>query len=288
MVNLGYMSPEQAQGDREIDQRSDIFSFGCILYEAVTRHPPFAGESAVDSLHKIIYAQPPPIREFNRTAPSDLQRIVRRCLQKDPEQRYQTIKDVAIELKELRCEMESAGEVGLSISPAMTAEPHVSTTGDKATTPGESVVGSTVGGLACSTSSAEYLVDTVKKHKTGAVVVALVALVVAGAGYGVYTLMARRDKPARSFQAAKFTRLTTTGKTSDVAISPDGKYVIHVQDEGGQQSLWMRQVATQSHVQIVAPAAVDYIALTFSPDGKQLALSRGTVTSDVVVISNFN
>jgi len=92
----------------------------------------------------------------------------------------------------------------------------------------------------------------------------------AGVGYGIYRLKARRDKPALSFQTAKFTRLTTTGKASGVAISPDGKYVVHVQDDGGEQSLWTRQVATQSNVQIVAPAVVHYNSLTFSPDGNYI------------------
>ncbi|MDQ3750064.1 MAG: serine/threonine protein kinase, partial [Acidobacteriota bacterium] len=70
MGTVGYMSPEQAQGRKEIDQRSDIFSFGCILYEAATGHQPFAGEGVVDSLHKIIHAQPPPLKDFNETIPA--------------------------------------------------------------------------------------------------------------------------------------------------------------------------------------------------------------------------
>jgi len=64
MGTIGYMSPEQAQG-KTVDQRSDIFSFGCILYEAATRRRAFAGDSAIDSLHKIIYADAPPIADFN-------------------------------------------------------------------------------------------------------------------------------------------------------------------------------------------------------------------------------
>lgn len=100
---MGYMSPEQAQGKtREIDHRSDIFSFGCILFEAITGHKAFAGSDTIEALNKIIREPAPPIASFNAAAPADLQRIVRRCLAKDPEQRYQNIKDVAIELKEIR------------------------------------------------------------------------------------------------------------------------------------------------------------------------------------------
>src|SRR5712692_6689295 len=110
MGTVGYMSPEQAQGKtKEIDHRSDIFSFGCILFEAATGKKPFEGESVIKSLHMVVYEPAPPIADFNPSAPSELQRIVRRCLAKDPDERYQSIKEVAIELKDLRREIGGAG-----------------------------------------------------------------------------------------------------------------------------------------------------------------------------------
>ena len=73
MGTAGYMSPEQAQGKvKEIDQRSDIFSFGCILFEAVTGHKPFEGKDILDSLHKIVHAPTPQIKETNANAPNEL------------------------------------------------------------------------------------------------------------------------------------------------------------------------------------------------------------------------
>ncbi len=97
MGTVGYMSPEQAQGKtNEIDQRSDIFSFGCILFEAATRHKPFEGDSIVKSLHSLIYEPAPQIKDLNPSAPADLQRITRRCLAKDKEQRYQSVHRGAI------------------------------------------------------------------------------------------------------------------------------------------------------------------------------------------------
>src|SRR6266542_1488808 len=119
MGTVGYMSPEQAQGKtNEMDQRSDIFSFGCILYEAVTGHKAFAGKDVVDSLNKIIREPAPPVSKFRPEAPNHLQRIVRRCLAKDREDRYQTIKDVAIELRELRHELAPDGDLDVTITPA--------------------------------------------------------------------------------------------------------------------------------------------------------------------------
>src|ERR1044072_3547810 len=107
---LGYMSPEQAQGKtKEIDHRSDIFSFGCILFEAITGRKTFAGKDHIEVPNKIIREPAPPLSAFISNIPPDLQRIVRRCLAKDPNDRYQNIKDVAIELKEVRREMEDNG-----------------------------------------------------------------------------------------------------------------------------------------------------------------------------------
>src|SRR5438876_10343169 len=118
MGTVGYMSPEQARGKtNEIDQRSDIFSFGCILFEAATGKKPFEGDSIVKSLHSLIYEPAPQIKDLNPAAPADLQRIIRRCLAKDKEQRYQSIKEVAIELKELRRELESGADFDTTVPP---------------------------------------------------------------------------------------------------------------------------------------------------------------------------
>jgi serine/threonine protein kinase/Tol biopolymer transport system component len=100
MGTVGYMSPEQVQG-RTVDQRTDVFSLGCILFEAVTHRTAFDGRSAIDIRHQIINVDPPSITSMNPDAPEDLDRIVRRCLAKDPEDRYQSIKEVAIELRHL-------------------------------------------------------------------------------------------------------------------------------------------------------------------------------------------
>jgi len=111
MGTVGYMSPEQAQGRTdEIDHRSDIFSFGCVLFEVATKQKPFVGDSVIQSLHKLIYEPAPSIKDINPASPPDLQRIIRRCLSKDPESRYQSIKEVAIELKELRRDLESTAD----------------------------------------------------------------------------------------------------------------------------------------------------------------------------------
>jgi len=119
MGTIGYMSPEQASGRvDEIDLRSDIFSFGCILFEAATGQRAFAGKDALDSLHKIVHAPTPQLKDANPLAPAELQRVVRRCLAKEPEKRYQSIKELAIELDDLQQELKGLTEEEYSGHPA--------------------------------------------------------------------------------------------------------------------------------------------------------------------------
>ena len=114
---VGYMSPEQAQG-LPVDHRTDIFSFGCILYETATGTRPFSGASTIDTLHKIIHDQPQSITSIAPTSPSELNRIVRKCLAKSPDERYQSMKDIALDLRELRRELESGPVTSVSPAPA--------------------------------------------------------------------------------------------------------------------------------------------------------------------------
>ena len=126
-------------------------------------------------------------------------------------------------------------------------------------------------GTATATSSIEYLVSEVKRHKRGvALAGALLVIVLAGVAYGIYRFNSKNQsptKPAALFQATKMTRLTTDGKASDAAISPDGKYVVYVKDDNGLQGMWVRQVATGSEVQVIPPSEIEYMGITFSPNG---------------------
>src|SRR6266540_4717112 len=161
---IGYMSPEQAQGRiEEIDYRSDIFAFGCILFEAVTGRKAFHGKDALDSLHQIVHAPTPEIRDWNPDAPTELQRIIRRCLAKEPDRRYQSIKDVALELDEVRQELQQHVSQHYSVQPETTLE-----TRDETEAEGRSGQVPETASIRTSTSSAEYLVNEIKRHKRAA------------------------------------------------------------------------------------------------------------------------
>ena len=107
---VGYMAPELIDR-RPADHRADIFSFGCIVYEAITRERAFDANSDVDVLYKILHESPAPITGLSEDVPPELQRLVERCLEKSPDERYQSLRDVALELRgiERRFSSESGG-----------------------------------------------------------------------------------------------------------------------------------------------------------------------------------
>ena len=202
MGTVGYMSPEQAQGKtKEIDQRSDTFSFGCILFEAATGKKPFEGESVIKSLHMVIYEPAPRITDLNPSAPPELQRIVRRCLAKDPDERYQSIKEVAIELKELRRELQGAG-IDTTATPPTKSETTGSTGGEGTRSQSFSPTTETPS-LSTKASSAEYVVTGIKQHKL-AVAVSLVVLVAGITALAFYLRERDSDATIKSIAVLPF------------------------------------------------------------------------------------
>ena len=198
---VGYMSPEQAQGRIEdIDQRSDIFSFGCILYEAVTDHKAFQGTDAVDTLNKIIREPAAPISDFRPDAPNHLQRIIRRCLAKDREDRYQTIKDVAIELRELRRELASEDTAVPTSAGASTNSPTKTVSVSSATT------------QPVTSSSAEYIVSGIKQHKL-IVLGILIVLIIGTVSLGLYLRARSTEAAIESIAVLPFQNRSTEADT---------------------------------------------------------------------------
>jgi Tol biopolymer transport system component len=106
MGTAGYMSPEQAEG-RPLDPRSDIFSFGAMLYELATGRRAFPGDSPMSTIAAVLREEPPPPGELRKDLPSELTRIIMRCLRKDPARRVQSSADLMVALDELKQESDS-------------------------------------------------------------------------------------------------------------------------------------------------------------------------------------
>jgi len=228
---LAYMSPEQIQGG-EIDARSDIFSFGVVLYEMLSGHLPFQGEYDSAMMYSILNNAPEPIQKYYPDSPSEMIHILDRSLEKESGERYQSINDILIELKRLKRDSDKVSRKSLAELPIVTSK---------------------------------------KKSPVSKIAIWLMAGVVGLTAllFVLFQFIGNEDEK-QPFEQMQITRLTSHGKAKDAVISPDGRYIIHVMENEGKESLWLRQVATNSTVQILPPDEVSFQGLTFSNDGNYI------------------
>ena len=257
----GYMSPEQARG-LGVDHRSDVFSLGAVIYEMLARRKPFEGDTPSDTLAAILKSEPPPLTRVAPGVPAELVRIVNKSLRKDREERYQVVKDLWLDLKALRQELEFQNKFASETdggAAGVMGDPTAAMSGPRPTSAGGTI-----------SNISESITLEIKRHKLGAALALVAVLLIAGAAvFGVYRWV-NREPPVTHFSDVRLTRLTNSGNAIDATISPDGKYIVYVMSDRGSQSLYIRQVSTANDKQIVPPAAVGYFGITFSPDGTEL------------------
>ncbi len=176
-----YMSPEQARG-LKVDERTDVFSLGVVLYEMIAGKSPFTGPTVMDVIAAILGRDPAPVRQYAPNAPPELQRIVSKAIKKDRDERYQGVKDLLLDLKSLRHELEIKTHLRRATDPGLenlkTNEINVDV---EAPTSPVSASGS---GEIRTTSSAEYLINEIKNHRRGvALTFAALALIISSIFY---------------------------------------------------------------------------------------------------------
>ncbi|HKE30490.1 MAG TPA: protein kinase [Candidatus Angelobacter sp.] len=246
-----YMSPEQARGE-ELDARSDLFSLGVLLYEMATGVLPFSGPSAALVFDSILHSSPTPATRVNPTLPAALENVLAKALEKDAELRYATATELRSDLKRVRRDLDSGRAVAETTSSPLSwkiAAKHPEVNSD-------TVV---VAGL-------------VRRHKkaiaawiSGAILACLVLVFV------LYRTLFRMPAPPAGLE---FSRVTGSGDVQQADISPDGRYVAYVQQRAGMQTVWLKQLATDSAVQIATVGGDVCPGVAFSPDGSYVYFVR--------------
>jgi eukaryotic-like serine/threonine-protein kinase len=180
-----YMSPEQARG-LEVDARTDIWSLGVVLYEMVAGCLPFEGSTASEILASIINEkEPPPLARFAREVPAELERMVEKALRKDREERYQTAKDMLLDLRRLKHKREFEVELERSKPPDLSSAPATALSGRQATIDTAQEPAAQFGEIAATStpSSAKHLIGKISQHKRVAVLVLAVLVIAAIAAF---------------------------------------------------------------------------------------------------------
>jgi Tol biopolymer transport system component len=243
---FGYMAPEQVRG-LEVDHRADMFAFGAVLYEMLSGERAFRGETAADTLSAILSKDPPDLDTAKLSISPGLDRIVRRCLEKSPELRFQSANDLAFAL-------ETAG----------------------ATTSSQTVVEA----IAPVRTRAVWLPWTVAGVALAA---AAVLVVVAGSNPVSRSILGLRANEPEAHWAS-FTRITElAGEETSPTLSPDGTTVAYAMQVNGSWDIYTQRVGGRNATAIVNDPQRHEKGAVFSPDGSQLAFHVSDATGGIFI-----
>jgi serine/threonine protein kinase/Tol biopolymer transport system component len=247
-----YMSPEQVLG-KELDSRTDLFSFAVVLYEMATGSLPFKGESSGAIFDEILHKDPADPLRLNPALPAELAQVVHKGMEKDREFRHQSAAELRADLKRLKRDTSSG---------------RVRTSSGTQRSDAESGLSSATATLRRSSS----VESRSAKRGIWKPILAVGIVVATLASVAAYRVL--RHHREFTLQNMQITKLTDNGKAVMAAISPDGRDVVYVVVAAEKQSLWVRNVPSKSDAQVLPPAAVDFDGLSFSLDGNYIYFGR--------------
>jgi serine/threonine protein kinase/Tol biopolymer transport system component len=258
-----YLSPEQARA-LEVDTRTDIWSLGVVLYEMITRHAPFKGETAGDTSAAILKTEPPALSQFEPDVPVEMERIVKKALQKDREERYQGVKDLLLDLKSLRRDLDVSAAIQRSGAP-LSQEQRLSGSARQSIAPGAHV-----------STQASALTQQLGLTSGARWLWLATILLISGLALGGWFWWRHRESDASRFAALSVSQLVSrkndlgAAGASHARFSPDGKFVTYASTKGNGSAIWLKRVgsgepfANQSELATAASPI-------WSPDGLQIA-----------------
>lgn len=255
---VAYMSPEQARGE-PVDARTDLFSFGSVLYQMATGKLPFDGATSAVIFHAILQKDPPAPTELNPLLPPALNQLTLKCLEKDADLRCQSAAELRADLKRMKRASSGSSERASRIAGSESGQvAAASATG----------ISSASASMTTQAASNAAVLTEAKRHKWRLILTPIVTALVVTA-FALYKHFASGGTVLNPLNM-QISKLTDNGSALDGAISPDGRYAAYVK-RGQQESLWVKQIATGSEAQVVPPGSGFFQNRpTFSPDGNYI------------------
>ncbi|MCA1814982.1 MAG: protein kinase [Acidobacteria bacterium] len=243
-----YLSPEQV-ADAPVDERSDLFALGALLYECVTGRHAFAGRNFFEIGAQVLNTDPPPPSRVNPRVPPALDRVTMKALAKRPEDRYQSAREMMVDLTAALAALGSRDDYRTQRMSAHAKH--------------------TKGSISATLRS---VTDTLSRPRLS---ITSAAIAVAVVGVALWLVMrARRVEAPRAAPTAQVLKLTNVGNVSVAALSPDGKYVAEVTDDGERQALVVTDHGNGSSATIAPADKFDYLGVAFEPSGDHLYFVR--------------